>query len=111
MPWAAPTHGHAQREARKAEMQRERDAQRGTPSERGYGKAWQPIRAAVLMRDGYKCVRCGALVGHRKGDAHVDHIRSKARGGTDDMANLQTLCRPCHARKTNTEDGGGWQHG
>jgi 5-methylcytosine-specific restriction endonuclease McrA len=30
----------------------------------------------------------------------VDHIITKARGGTDDPSNLQALCRECHSRKT-----------
>ncbi len=33
----------------------------------------------------------------------TDHILSKAKGGTDDMANLQPLCRECHQAKTQRE--------
>jgi hypothetical protein len=35
--------------------------------------------------------------------AHVDHITPKARGGSDLLDNLQTLCATCHQRKTNAE--------
>jgi 5-methylcytosine-specific restriction protein A len=34
----------------------------------------------------------------------VDHILSRAEGGADlDPANLQSLCRSCHGRKTQAE--------
>lgn len=58
-----------------------------------------------LTRDLFKCQTCGVLV-MGKGEAHVDHIVPKVDGGTDDMENLQTLCRSCHSRKTALEDGG-----
>ncbi len=41
----------------------------------------------------------------------VDHIVPLDAGGTHETPNLQSLCRPCHARKTLAEhpreDGGG----
>lgn len=82
------------------------DKERGSASARGYGKAWQHLRKEILLRDSYTCQDCGCFVGMRKGDAHVDHITSKDRGGTDDESNLQTLCESCHSRKTVLEDGG-----
>ncbi|WP_139157546.1 HNH endonuclease, partial [Enterobacter hormaechei] len=33
----------------------------------------------------------------------VDHIIPKAHGGTDDDSNLESLCWPCHRKKTATE--------
>ncbi|MBF4406127.1 HNH endonuclease, partial [Vibrio anguillarum] len=33
----------------------------------------------------------------------VDHIINKANGGTDDDANLQSICSPCHKEKTAKE--------
>ncbi|MCZ6609557.1 MAG: HNH endonuclease signature motif containing protein [Alphaproteobacteria bacterium] len=32
--------------------------------------------------------------------------RQRPDGGSDDPSNLQGMCRPCHSRKTATEDGG-----
>ncbi|MGW2167222.1 HNH endonuclease [Streptomyces nondiastaticus] len=36
---------------------------------------------------------------------NVDHVRPRARGGTDTDGNVQVLCRPCHGLKTATEFG------
>ena len=35
--------------------------------------------------------------------SEVDHILSKAKGGTDDLNNLQLLCKECHKKKTQEE--------
>ena len=43
------------------------------------------------------------MIGHRPYTAFVDHIIPKAEGGTDDESNLQSLCKPCHAAKTDRE--------
>lgn len=33
----------------------------------------------------------------------VDHIVPKAKQGTDDLSNLQSICVPCHDDKTLTD--------
>src|SRR5512137_343234 len=61
--------------------------------------AHQAWRKAVLKRDGYACVKCGAQGEGVK--LYADHIRELHDGGAaTDVANGQTLCAPCHARKT-----------
>lgn len=52
------------------------------------------IRWAVFKRDGYACIRCDSEI-----DLTVDHIIPEAEGGQATLENLQTLCRPCNARK------------
>jgi DNA-directed RNA polymerase subunit RPC12/RpoP len=49
---------------------------------------------AIFARDGYRCLECGA-----REDLSVDHIQPVSKGGTDDAANLRTLCRSCNSRK------------
>lgn len=76
---------------------------RGTATERGYGAPWRTMRQAVLNETPMcaECLRCGRPVPATQ----VDHIIPKARGGTDDHANLQALCSRCHAVKTARESG------
>lgn len=54
----------------------------------------EAIRRAVMERDGYRCRACG--VWH---SLTIDHVRPVAAGGSDDLENLQTLCRSCNSSK------------
>ena len=73
--------------------------------ERGYGNAWDKLRKLVLQRDKHLCQPC--LAKRRVTPAtQVDHITPKAKGGTDDLDNLQGICGPCHEAKTTIESGG-----
>ena len=57
------------------------------------------MRHEVLKRDNYKCVECGAS----KEDMPLRfiHIIPIAQGGTDEMSNLQTLCKTCNLAKSS----------
>ncbi|MDU4356990.1 MAG: HNH endonuclease signature motif containing protein [Phytobacter diazotrophicus] len=70
--------------------------------QRGYGSKWEIRRARILSRDNHLCQSC-LKEGRAVPAVTVDHIKPKAQGGTDDDANLQSLCWPCHRRKTATE--------
>ena len=63
------------------------------------------LRPAVLERDGYRCVLCGAAV--TDGTAQVDHLRPvcsfKRPVDANRLENLRALCGPCHARKTELD--------
>ena len=45
----------------------------------------------------YRCVRCGKWF--RKDQIDIDHRIPKRNGGTDDIWNLQAMCRHCNRRK------------
>jgi 5-methylcytosine-specific restriction protein A len=69
---------------------------------RGYGGAWERLRKAILIRDGFACQVCkqqGVLCAATQ----VDHIIPKSRGGTDERDNLQAICGSCHKQKTARE--------
>ena len=74
---------------------------------RGYGSKWDKIRREVLKRDKGLC-RCDQCKG---GDirllpaTEVHHIISKAKGGTDDLSNLQAINKECHKRETMKDQG------
>ena len=62
----------------------------------------------ILERDGYLCQQClrdgrPTPLKVRPYDHAVDHIIPKAKGGTDDPDNLQSLCAPCHDAKSAAE--------
>lgn len=50
---------------------------------------------ALMRRDGAKCRMCGAT-----NDLTVDHILRVRHGGTNDINNLQILCRKCNEEKS-----------
>ena len=71
------------------------------------GRPWRRLRDAVLLRDMYTCQDCKRVC--LPSDLACDHVIPLAKGGTDAMSNLQTLCDgpgSCHERKTITDNGG-----
>lgn len=78
------------------------DKRRGSRHQRGYGAAWDRIRPLILARDGGLCQPC-LRVGRVTPATQVDHIVNKAEGGTDEAANLQSICQTCHEAKTAGE--------
>jgi 5-methylcytosine-specific restriction protein A len=82
------------------------DPRRGSRHQRGYGTQWERERKMVLARDGGLCQPC-LRRGHTTPNCNtVDHIVNLAQGGSHDRRNLQTICCPCHTRKTQAESRG-----
>ncbi len=52
------------------------------------------LRAAVLVRDGGRCRRCGRAI-----NLEMDHIVPVSKGGKTEESNLQVLCRRCNRAK------------
>jgi 5-methylcytosine-specific restriction enzyme A len=75
---------------------------KGSRHERGYGSQWVKARARVLARDTYLCQPC-MKAGRTTTATEVDHVKPKAKGGTDDDDNLVAICRSCHRDKTARE--------
>ena len=75
---------------------------KGTSTQRGYGATWQKLRKLVIARDSGLCQPC-MKQGKVTPFNAVDHIRPKEQGGTDDMGNLQCICKACHDAKTARE--------
>lgn len=90
------------------------EQQRGSARQRGYDSKWEKAREGFLHKhpvcrhcqEGTPSIFTPATV--------VDHIVPH-RGDKDLFwlrSNWQPLCKPCHDRKTATEDGGGgWAGG
>lgn len=73
-----------------------------TSATRTRGGKWMRIRSRVLRRDCGICLICRA-----RPATEVDHITPLDRGGSDDEANLQSVCAACHQAKTTSERRGG----
>lgn len=56
------------------------------------------IRRTVFARDRYCCKCCGD-----DQELEIDHIIPYSRGGSNDISNLQTLCRYCNGIKSARE--------
>jgi len=63
-------------------------------------KEWRVLRAKVLLRDGEHCQKCGS-----KDRLEVHHVTPRHLGGSDELSNLVTLCKKCHARAHPYESG------
>lgn len=77
---------------------------RGSSAERGYDSRWRKARITFL-RENPLCVVCHAN-GILTPATVVDHIIPH-KGDKNlfwDVDNWQALCKPCHDRKTATED-------
>jgi 5-methylcytosine-specific restriction protein A len=93
-------------EEHRKQRQKEHDARRGSAASRGYGHRWRKLRKMFLRSHPLCADPFGvhAERGELVAATEVDHIVSRARGGTDAWDNLQALCKPCHSRKTAQED-------
>jgi len=57
------------------------------------------LRLLILERDGYRCCLCGRTAKETK--LEVDHKVPVAKGGTDSLNNLWTLCTDCNRGKSD----------
>ncbi|MPX19093.1 HNH endonuclease [Moraxella catarrhalis] len=69
------------------------------------GRPWRRNRDEALLRDLFTCQHCHRVFNPSMLEA--DHIINRAQGGSDDLSNLQTLCKPCHKIKTQKESQAG----
>jgi len=80
----------------------ESDRNRGTRQQRGYGKEWYRVRDLRMGMDKGLCQPC-LRKGKFTAATEVDHRVPKSQGGTDDIDNLESICRACHKAKTQAE--------
>ncbi|MBD2387677.1 HNH endonuclease [Cylindrospermum sp. FACHB-282] len=60
------------------------------------------VRKYVFQRDKYQCQSCGKTT--LEASLSIDHIIPLARGGQNDISNLQSLCFTCNQEKTDKID-------
>ncbi len=76
------------------EQERERQAR---PRVRRIGNR---TRFLIIQRDGYRCQVCGSRAADGA-ELEVDHKLAWSKGGSDDPANLWTLCKVCNSGKSD----------
>lgn len=88
---------------------RQKERQRGSAAERGYGSRWQRYREWFLSQpENALCRICERKRGKVTAATVVDHIIPH-KGDYNlfwDPDNHQPACKPCHDAKTASEDGG-----
>ena len=85
---------------------RQHDERRESSAQRGYSYKWQKARKGFLAKHPL-CAECERQ-GRITAATDLDHI-TPHKGDKDAFwtrSNWQSLCHPCHSRKTATEDGG-----
>jgi len=102
MPSAPPTHWAITR-ACKPHVPQHR--QRPGPRAQGYDRRWDKL--SLWYRHKHPLCRLCLAAGRVTPATQVDHIKPKRLGGTDDLANLQSLCHSCHSSKTRKEQANG----
>ncbi|MEC4986672.1 MAG: HNH endonuclease [Oscillatoria sp. PMC 1068.18] len=60
------------------------------------------VRKYVFERDNYCCKSCQKK--SYQTILNIDHIVPLAKGGSNDISNLQTLCRSCNQKKKDYLD-------
>lgn len=73
-------------------------------AERGYDAAWKCVRLHKLALTPL-CEDCEEQ-GATTAASEVDHVTALTAGGTHSLANLRSLCKSCHSKKTVRVDGG-----
>ncbi len=68
-----------------------------TRIERPDGPEYDTLKRSVRKQDQYQCMCC--FRGDDKGELHVHHIIPLYKYGTNNEANLVTLCHPCHNKQ------------
>jgi hypothetical protein len=61
-------------------------------------RRYNRYKQLLVMRDGLRCHYCDYLMTYT--EAQVDHVKAKARGGTDAPHNLVLACSKCNVLKS-----------
>ena len=62
----------------------------------GVSHSLRNMRTDILNKLGKKCINC-----ENDKELQLDHIIPKSKGGTDDIENIQVLCKKCNTIKNN----------
>lgn len=87
-------HDFKKHKRKRDDLDRQKDRERGTSHERGYGARWKIFRRIILAERGI-CEDC-----HVRPATDVHHIIKKSEGGPDTRENVMALCKEHHDIRT-----------
>jgi len=79
-----------------------RKADRGANGSHGHHWIRDEKRLRIYLRDGFLCVWCGRSAPNPYGDKGgltLDHVITRAEGGTNEANNLVTACVACNSQR------------
>jgi len=103
MPKSPPSHSQEMAKKRGRINYKRMDSKRESSVKRGYGGNWPKLKLNYLSNNP-TCEECKRNGRDAVAASMVDHIIPLKKGGTHDPENLQSLCDPCHTKKTMNED-------
>lgn len=95
--WDRKNRWERERNASDPEYRAKRDARRD--SRRAAGDLFPGARSLLMEAQRGRCANPLCKARLRDGATHLDHIRPIARGGSNELGNLQLLCQRCNTSK------------
>ena len=83
--------------ARAEKQLRERGKSTSAQTRKEAKRRYDSLFMEVGRRDGFTCAACS----YAGNDLQLDHVVPVAKGGTNDLRNLQLLCPPCTLAKSD----------
>jgi 5-methylcytosine-specific restriction protein A len=102
MPYAAPRHRPVTIKAKQHQNSQELDHRQGKRLYATNSRVWRAIRLEQLQHEPLcrECMKAKRVTAANE----VDHVDGDSHNNKP--SNLQSLCKPCHARLTALHDGG-----
>lgn len=69
------------------------------PGRESLSKRLGSVARRIALRDGCRCVYCGATAEQSGAHLHLDHVTPRSAGGADVAGNLVVACRNCNSAR------------
>lgn len=86
------------RQIRDKQLRREKGKASAPEKRKEIKSNYDSLFVKIGRRDGFKCAEFGCS----NNDLEIDHIQPLAENGTNDLSNLQLLCKTCNLKKSDS---------